>query len=189
MDGDGEQTFQAVSEARRHIAASIKKAKKANTPRAQREAVIEYLEGVSILARELGGVEYTGPAIDVIGALEDLNQGIPNMLFTYRKRGKVGRPLKSLQRDAYMAYACAAVDASKPPYGELAARIIETANQFRIGEKSLRSFRKKLTSNEPPSKHARVTYDQLLKQFSGTDMTWREIVGELAIAAAGCFRK
>lgn len=189
MNEEDRQTIQAVGESRRQIAASLEKGRKAITPRAQREAAIDYLIGVSILVRELGGAEFTGIAADLVGALDDLNQGRPNLLFAYRRQGRKGRHLKSLGRDVYMAYACAAVDIKKAPHGERKRRIAEVARRFKIRVSALISFRKKLTSNANPSPTARMIYDELCEEFRETNMTWREIVDVLAMSAAGCFPK
>lgn len=188
MDDD-ELTYRAVDKARQQIAESLAKGKKAKGPFAQREAVIDYLVGVSTLVRELGGPESTSLAHDLIGALEDLNQDIPNTLFAFERRHRVGRPLKSLQTDIFMAYACAAVDIQRPPRGEMQTRIAKTARLFSIDEKSLRSFRKKVTSKTPPSDIARTVYYQVIEDFRDSKLAWSDISEFLVASASGCLPK
>lgn len=119
---------------------------KANGPEEQRAAIKVYLITLMRLLEPFGDATLTLPMLNLIGALENLEDGLRPPLLKLGKPPKGGRPGRSLA-DVRMATGSALVTVlhdTGRPVSEAEAYV---ARHMKIGTGSLRSWRKQVTSN------------------------------------------
>lgn len=163
-----------------HLEDALARRKKATQPSEVRNATIVCLSGLITLTQEMFGPEQVRVAIELQGALEDLNKGTVNDIFLPCKTVRGGRPPASRDKHAVLATASALVNYKQMEHGLKEDWIRRVANSFGIKKETLISFTKKVTSKKPPSDIAMKTYEKVREQLSSCDVTPEEALSRIS---------
>lgn len=164
-------TEEGIRESRLQLRAAEIQWGKAKTPAGRRNAAIDSLEGLITLAREVFGPDYTHVATELLIALEDLKCGTDNDIFAPARRSTGGRPPTSGAEHSLLAAASALTNYKRNGRGSLEERLSMVARQFRIDVETLRNFRKKVASKNPPSRAASLLYRSTLQALRDHDIS------------------